>query len=344
MAANSDNVEHGSIRLRGHDIPTVTKTIDYKKLKFYVDNPRIYSLIRTDGHTPDQDEIYKQLLEHEHVRVLKEDIRTNDGLIDPLIVRDGDFVVLEGNSRLAACKFLASKDPVKWSQVLCTVLPADIDEKLVFALLGQYHIKGKKDWAPYEKAGFLYRRHKEHHVELSTVCEELGISLKEAKHLVAVYEFMIEHDDEDRERWSYYDEYLKSGKIRKARDEYAQLDDFVVKQIKTGDIPKAMDLRDKLPTICSGPAKVLKRFVNGTASFEDAYEAAVDAGGEHYALNKLRRFRQWLAQSDTEDDLLEANKQVTDKMEFEMKEIEKRVKKLRMLLDGSHQALPPLKR
>lgn len=322
-------------RIRGKDIPTETRVIDQSKLRFYVDNPRIYSLVRSNGHVPDQDEILKQLLEHEHVRVLKEDIATNDGLIDPLIVRDGDLVVLEGNSRLAACRFLASRDPIRWAKVRCMVLPADIDEKLVFALLGQYHLKGKKDWVPYEKAGFLYRRHKDHAVELSTVAEELGISQKEARHLVTVYDFMIEHDDTDRDRWSYYDEYLKSTKIKKAREEHANFDKFIVDQIKSGEIPKAMELRDKLPTICSGPAKVLKRFVEGTAAFSDAYEAAVDAGGENYALKKLHRFRDWLALSDTEDDLLEASKQVRDKMLFEMREIEKRAKKLKELLEKS---------
>jgi hypothetical protein len=340
MTKTTDNhIEHGTIRLRGNDISTETRDIDQSQLKFYTDNPRIYSLLRSDGHTPDQQEIFKQLLEHEHVRILKEDIVSNDGLMDPLIVRDGDLVVLEGNSRLAAYRFLASKEPLRWSKVRCTVLPADIDEKLVFALLGQYHLKGKKDWAPYEKAGFLYRRHKEHQIELSTVCDELGVGLKEAKHLVSVYDFMIVHADDDREHWSYYDEFLKSAKIKKARDEYAHFDDFIVTQIKSGDIPKAMELRDKLPTICAGPAKILKRFVNGTASFEDAYEAAVDAGGENYALQKLRRFRDWLALTDTEDDLLEANKQVTDKMRFELKEIEKRIKKLSALLDGTKPGL-----
>jgi len=60
----------------------------------------------------------------------------------------------------------------------------------------------------------------------------------------------------------------------------------------------------------------------------------VDAGGENYALKKLRRFRDWLALNETEDDLLETNKQVTDKMRFELKEIEKRIKKLGLLLEG----------
>jgi hypothetical protein len=276
--------EKGTIRIRGMDVPTETLFLDQKKLRFYVDNPRIYSLVRPNGHLPDQEEILKQLLQLEHVKILKEDIVANDGLIDPIIVRAGDFVVLEGNSRLAAYRFLATKNPIKWAHVRCTVLPADIDEKLVFALLGQYHVKGKKDWAPYEKAGFLYRRHREHNLELSIVADEVGMGHKEAKHLVGVYEFMIDHDDTDSARWSYYDEYLKSTKIKRARDEFAKFDAFIVEQVKSGGIPKAVELRDKLPVICAGPAKILKRFAEGTTAFDDAYEAAVDAGGENYAL------------------------------------------------------------
>jgi hypothetical protein len=151
--------------------------------------------------------------------------------------------------------------------------------------------------------------------------------------LVAVYEFMIEHNDQDREHWSYYDEYLKSNKIKKTRQEFANMDEFVVKQITSGSIPKAMDLRDKLPVICAGPAKIIRRYVEGKATFESAYESAVDVGGENPALAKLKRFRGWLALSDTEDDLLECNKQVRDKIHFELKEIEKRAQKLRKLLE-----------
>ena len=330
--SHDSTVAHSTIRIRGKDIPTETRDIEHKKLKFYVDNPRIYSLVRPNGHAPDQDEILASLLQDEHVRILKEDIVQNDGLIDPLIVRAGDFVVLEGNSRLAAYRFLATKDPIRWANVRCTLLPEDIDEKLIFALLGQYHLKGKKDWVPYEKAGFLYRRHKQHGLELSVVAAELGISLHEARHLVSVYDFMAHHDT-DRERWSYYDEYLKSSKIKKVRQEHANFDDFVVQQIKQGKISKAIELRDKLPTICAGPAKVLKRYIEGKTAFEDAYDDVVDAGGENAALKKLRRFREWLVSNDTEDDLKEANKQVRDKMLFEIKEIEKRSRKLRDLLE-----------
>jgi ParB-like nuclease domain len=323
----------GKIRLRGEDIPTETRDIEQNKLKFYVDNPRIYSLLRINGHVPEQEEIWEQLLEHEHVRVLKDDIVANDGLMDPLIVRDGDLVVLEGNSRLAAYRFLATKDPIRWAKVRCTVLPADIDEKLIFALLGQYHVKGKKDWAPFEKAGFLYRRYKDHGLELSAVAAELGIVIGEARHLVSVYEFMLEHDETDREHWSYYDEYLKSNRIKKARQEHAGFDAFIVDQIKSGQIPKAMDLRDKLPTICVGPTKILRRYIEKKVDFSEAYDDTVDAGADNYALKKLRKFREWLVISDTEDDLLESSKPIRDKMLFELKEIEKKARKLRDVLE-----------
>ena len=326
-------VVSGTIRLRGADIPTETRDIEQKKLQFYPENPRIYSLVRTNGQVPDQHEIYQQLLGHEHVRELKEDIVTNGGLIDPLIVRDGDFVVLEGNSRLAAYRFLAGREPLKWGMVRCTVLPASIDEKLVFALLGQYHIKGKKDWAPYEKAGFLYRRYKTHGMELSVVVTELGIPQGEVKHLIEVYEFMIEHKEEERDRWSYYDEYLKSRPIKKARAEYSGFDAFIIKEIRSGNIPKAQDLRDKLPKICAASSKILRRYVDGKIDFEEAYDNTLVVGGDSVALKKLRKFREWLATSDTEDDLLDFPKQIRDRMLFEIKEIEKRSKKLHQALE-----------
>lgn len=328
------NFAKGTLRLRGQDIDTLTGDVEQTKLQFYVDNPRIYSLVRSDGRNPDQQEICKQLLSHEHVRALVQDISANGGLIDPIIVRDGDFVVLEGNSRLAAYRHLATKDPIKWQKIRCTILPADIDEKLIFALLGQYHVKGKKDWAPYEKAGFLYRRHKEHKIELSTVANELSISSPEAKHLTNVYKFMIDHDEIDRDHWSYYDEYLKSSRIRKVREDFSEFDNFIVGQIKSGAIPKAMELRDKLPIICAGPAKILKRYIEGKLSFHDAHEDAVDAGSDNSALKKIKKFREWLGLNESEDDLLESNKTIRDKMIFELKTIEARSRKLKTLLEN----------
>jgi hypothetical protein len=34
-----------------------------------------------------------------------------------------------------------------------------VTDSAIASLLGQLHLKGKKDWRPYEQASFLYRRH-----------------------------------------------------------------------------------------------------------------------------------------------------------------------------------------
>src|SRR5713101_7767837 len=153
----------------GTKVPTTTEWLPQQKLKFFADNPRVYSVVRANGKQPTQEEIQQQLSELEHVKELREDIKRNGGLLEPLIVRGGSFEVLEGNSRLAAYRQLADKDPIKWGMVKCTLLPADVKDSLIFALLGQFHIKGKKDWAPYEQAGFLYRRYKDHNVLAKTL-------------------------------------------------------------------------------------------------------------------------------------------------------------------------------
>jgi len=127
-ATQAPDISLGSITLRGQRIPTRTQDLSHKTLRFFVDNPRIYSLVRADDRTPDQDEICEKLLEHEHVKELIVNIAENGGLMDPVIVRDGDFVVLEGNSRLAAYRHLASKDPIARTGPSRSAIPGDPDQ------------------------------------------------------------------------------------------------------------------------------------------------------------------------------------------------------------------------
>ena len=90
-----------------------------------------------------------------------------------------------------------------------------------------------------------------------------------------------------------------------------------------------MDVRDSLPAICVGPAKNLRRFVEGKIDFDNAYGNAIDAGGGNADFKRLHTFRQWLAKADTEKELVETNeKNIRDKITFELKQIEKRSKQL----------------
>ena len=324
-------VHIGTLRLRNQDVPVRTLWVEQSRLQFFVENPRIYSIVRSDGREPDQDDIYRQLLLLEHVRELKEDIKRNGGLIDPLIVRESTLEVLEGNSRLAAYRWLFQNDEraLDWANVKCTLLPADIDEKLIYALLGQYHVKGKKDWGPYEKAGFLFRRFRTHHDDVPTVALELGMKSTEAHQHIKIFEFMQQFDERDPQKWSYYEEYIKSHKIKRVREQYPNFDEFIVGQIKRGDIARAVDVREKLPIVCEASTRILKRFIEGAISLDDAHERAVEAGGENADYKRLKKFRNWLADEATLDDLKEASANVRDKIDYELSKIETLAKRMR---------------
>jgi ParB-like chromosome segregation protein Spo0J len=150
--------------------------------------------LRSNGGAPSQEEIEEHMLTMDHVKTLRQSIR-EVGLIDPLIVRDGDFVVLEGNSRLAAYRKLSKEDPIKWGKVKCKVLPKDIEQSTILTILGQYHIVGRKDWSPFEQAGFLVRGMKATKVKIEEFAKSLGLSTSAAKKCIEVYEYMNEQND-----------------------------------------------------------------------------------------------------------------------------------------------------
>ena len=321
------------ILIRNKKIPTISRDIPHQDLRFWPDNPRVYSLLDHSTSEPDQDAIFDSMLKLEHVKALRHDILDNGGLIDPIIVRGDDFVVIEGNSRLAAYRSLALHDPAKWNTVRCRILPADIRDADVYAMLGQYHVKGKKDWAPYEKAGFVYRRHTDQKVDIPDIARELGVSSQQIKHLVDVFQFMKDNGDDNRERWSHYDEFLKSKKIKKARDEVVGFDLKVVGMIKSGAV-HARDIRDKLPTICQTP-KILKKFAKGGLDIEDAYTDARHAGGDSVELSKVKRFQLWISEPDVLDEIVEHNLGVRQKIDFALKKIEARISTVRQQIAKS---------
>jgi len=324
MAVSGAKEAPETLLIRGNDIPVTTRMLEQSTLRFYPDNPRVYTFLRADGKVPTQEDIRDRLLELEHVKRLINDIRENGGLIEPLIVRDGTLEVLEGNSRLAAYRFLAKGDPIKWGPVKCTILPKDVDDSLVFALLGEYHIKGKKDWAPYEQAGFLYRRYKRHNADIKALAVEINISSKKIKHLIDTYEFMETNGEVDVNRWSYFDEYLKSHKIKKARKEFPQLDKIILEKVRAAEIERAVDIRSQLPVICAAPGAALEKLVSGEWSFDKAYRHAHRCGGDNVPLKKLMAFRKWVTGKAAKDVMIESDGQMRSKLRFELRKIANR--------------------
>ena len=333
----TDGFIDDTLILRNQEIPIKVGNLSQADLKFYPENPRVYSVVCTNGQEPSQEEIQRTLCDMEHVRQLRNSIKINGGLTDPVFVRDKSYVVLEGNSRLAAYRLLAQKDPIKWDKIKCKVLPETIGDDLVFALLGEYHIIGRKDWAPYEQAGYLHRRHVRDGIGVKQMADEMGLTSVRIQHLIRVYSFMVEHNDNQVDRWSYYDEYLKSSVVKKlAVDQRKDLDKIVVCKIDSKEISTAVDVRDKLPKIISAGNKTLNRFLSGKKDFEQSYQNAVEQGAGNAGLKKLTQFRLWISDVDTEEDLCELSGEPKSKCLFDLKKIRSSAERLITKLESKH--------
>ena len=320
-----------TLTLSGQEIEVKNGYLPIHDLLFYPENPRIYSLIRTPDIEPSQDEIFNRLRKLDHVKQLIQSIRANGGLTDPMLVRAGDLVVLEGNSRLAAYRELARHDTIAWGKAKVRLLPSDISEKLVFALLGEYHIIGRKDWAPYEQAGYLYRRNVNHGVSAKTMANEMGLPVRTVNRLIDTYRFMVEQEETNVSRWSYYDEYLKSKIVKKARVGNPELDEIIVKKIRRKEIATAVDVRDKLVKLLDvskvGPEPT-RLLVSGDNTFDRAFESAQDRGAENVWLRRFKRFRQELQVEAFFDDLERMLPEQKDKCLFEVGKIKQDIDRI----------------
>ena len=312
-----------SITIKGREVPVEIGKRDIIDLRFYPENPRIHSIVCQAGAIPTQDEIFEKLGKMEHVKQLMQSIKSNKGLKEPVVVL-GDMVI-EGNSRLAAYKLLAGKDPITWGAIKCkTILEQDVNGEIEAAILAD-HIAGKKDWAPYEQAGYLYRRVNVHGVSIEVILEEVPISKAAIINMINVYEFMILHKERDIDKWSYYDEYLKNRKIKSARLECEKLDGIIVSKIKSGEICKAIDMREKLPFIVTSK-KILAKFISEEKDFQKCFESVESSGRNDGSYIKLHKFRNWLTEEQVNiADLVEPSK---NKCKFEIDKIFKLIEKI----------------
>jgi hypothetical protein len=307
--------------------------MDQCQLLFYEENPRVYSILRANGTTPTQKEIEDKLTSMDHVKQLRLSIEQNGGLIDPLIVvkRSEDYVVLEGNSRLAAYRLLAQKDPIKWQKVRANVLPEEISDNDIFTLLGQYHLVGRKDWSVFEQAAYLYRQKESSKLENDILAKNVGLTEGKVNTYINIYTFMLEHDDLKPDRWSYYEEYLKSRSIRKYRDTSPQIDNTFVKQVKTGEIKQAMDVRTVLGEIAKPrdktATKIMQDFISGKTNIYDGHERLKATGKTSNGYQKISKFRVAVTDTDFQKSLkLESTSNAAIKLE--LKKIKKAVEKL----------------
>ena len=316
-----------TMRIAGKDIRVECRDMKQADLQFYAENPRIYSILSQLGPSPSQGDIERMMCDQSHVKELRNSIEANGGLIEPLIVRESDKSVLEGNSRLAAYRMLARKDPIKWGMVRCKILPSTTTDEQLFSLLGQFHIVGRKDWEPYEQASYLYRRHETTRIPVKTMAKELGIGEKDAQRYIDVIQFMKDKGDNTTSHWSTYYEYLKNRQISDARAKEPSLDTIIVSQITAGAITDAKDMR-KLGEIAklanngvSEAQTVISEIAAGQQTIYNGYDIVKGLATVEEIVKKARQIKTLLASQRFHDGCLLATGSDKEAIALALKQI-----------------------
>ena len=299
------------LKLRKKEIPYEEIQVPVGQLAFYPENPRIYSQFAGSGDRT-QENIQAKLESMDHVKELRSQIDRDGQVNEPLFcirVSPGselqgqyDYQVLEGNSRLAALR-MAKKGSLPPPRVTCNVLNFSAyseqeTESLIFSLLGQLHIIGKMDWRSYESAAYIYRRFKNQGVQIEDIAKEISLSPSKVRQMVNAFQMMIDARDDNTSKWSYYEAYASSTKLRNHRENIPGLHDRIVDLIKEDKFPRALDMRDKLPDILRNQ-RARRIFLDDDEPepFKEALAVADISGDTDAAFKRLQRFRTDLATS-----------------------------------------------
>ncbi len=254
--------------------------LDILKLKYYLENPRVQHII-SGYKSPTQEQIEKELWELDSTKDLYQDIKSNQGMIDPVIVKDN--VVLEGNSRLCACRKLyenatTNKEKDKWRWILTIQLPPEVTEKQIFQLLGTYHIRGKAAWRTFEKAGYVHKMKNQFQMTADAIAKDLGLPKAEIERMLDSYVAMKNENVKDIGKFSYFMEFYKLREFKKERQSNPKIVKDFASWVKEDKIPRAEAVRH-LPKILGD--KKAKALFNDGGKFSSCKEVAFSNNPEH---------------------------------------------------------------
>lgn len=194
---------------------------------------------------------------------LKESIKVNQGIINPIIVNrdsNGKLVVIEGNTRLQIYKEFAVADPEgPWKEIIAIVydnLPAE----QIHAIRLQIHLVGPREWDPFSKAKYLNQLSNIDKLPMSMIISFCGGKSAEIRKLIDAYTDMTQYYfpkaeeagiDPDPREFSKFAE-LQNRSIKEALVVHHYTEEDFATWVINGNIDNAQNVR-KIPAILANP-------------------------------------------------------------------------------------------
>jgi hypothetical protein len=255
--ATIERIVVDEITLDGRKVAVRNEEIPVDRLRLDPRNPRIANTIalRIDTSGEFEQAIENLLWSDPEVHELYRQVLVNQGLIERIIVKP-DHTVVEGNCRLVVYRKLRenqARDP-RWLKIPSRVLPGDISEREVALLLAQLHVQGKNKWSSFEKAGHVFRLHKDFVLTQDEIAVRLRMSKSKVNQMIRAFEAMqnvyLKHysDPASVHKYSYFEELFKKPELREWATRSSENVRRFAGWVGQGKISQGMQVRD-LPTI-----------------------------------------------------------------------------------------------
>jgi hypothetical protein len=270
QGAMAERIVVDEITLDGRKISVRNEEVAVERLRLDPRNPRIANTVALRLDVPDQFErtIEDLLWSDPEVHDLYRQVLVNQGLIERIIVKP-DYTVVEGNCRLVVYRKLRQNQPrePRWLKVPSRVLPGDISEREVALLLAQLHVQGKNKWSPFEKAGHVFRLHKDFVLTQDEIAVRLRMSKSRVNQMIRAFEamrnvYLVRYSDPASvHKFSYFEELFKKPDLREWATGSAENIRRFAGWVGDAKLSQGMQVRD-LPTIL-GNSEALAVFEKG---------------------------------------------------------------------------------
>jgi hypothetical protein len=248
-------IDGKKIRVRHSDLDLCGVHLDPK-------NPRIANTVDlADVDTPEEiDHVVEELLWRDgDVRDLCRQVEINKGLVERIIIRE-DGRVVEGNCRTVCYRKLSAAHPRegRWRKIPARVLPPDIVPRDLAILLGEMHVAGKNTWTPFEKAGHVFRMHKELGLTQDEIALRLRMSKSKVNQLIKAFQAMKTKllpkypGTESIRKFSYFEELYKQPTLREWVGSNDKAEDKFAEWVGSGRLSHGLQVRE-LPAILAMP-------------------------------------------------------------------------------------------
>lgn len=306
--------------------------VEPKKVRLDPTNPRIrYAMEQLKERERNEGACELILIAQEETESLKLSIVRSGGVQEPIYVRH-DWRVAEGNRRVVAARLVREekpKDP-RFATLPAWKIPKGTPEKTIQDLLNEIHIGSVRGWAPYEKAMQLRMLVNDGDLLIDEVAERYRMTVSQVQQQIAAAEFMEKEffplvedpsDPEHRSKYSYFLEFERNPRIRKAVDDEPDLRAIFANWVRDGKVFKGVQVR-ALPKILSSPKARKLLAMRGYKAAKE-YMAKVDAT-EHDLYAKALELTDELGDLGVDD--LEGLKESEEQQEV-LRELKKRIEK-----------------